>query len=398
MITKLNNTISNLKSLFIETFLNKTSKVSDVSDGSITNATAHGAAKLAQKTIKDVAIVEAQIFPDTASGEYLDRAAQLFGVSPRKGALQSSTYVRVRAEGAATYSAVDGSYFVNMNGIRFNILGDGVVLSIPAGGGYGYIPVVSDMTGSITNVAANTILTMSNPPLNHVECTNEYQAIGGRDEEDDEMFRRRIKNNNNVLSATTAQKLLQTMQEFNPNILKILNTGLNEEDSIHILVATQNGALLTPDELKTLTNQISPYLSLADLDLYGNSIGVDLANFGWYFVGSGANIDDGTGVDFRVSLDSTLDSEDIRQRIQISMTKYLDFRNWEPGDKIKWDDLLRIVKNTSGVIECPNTSFYPNTDETPNPYQLPRIGKFIMRDLGGKIMYTDQLTPVFYSN
>lgn len=62
MITKLNNTISNLKSLFIETFLNKTSKVSDVSDGSITNATAHGAAKLAQKTIKDVAIVEAQIF------------------------------------------------------------------------------------------------------------------------------------------------------------------------------------------------------------------------------------------------------------------------------------------------------------------------------------------------
>lgn len=80
------------------------------------------------------------------------------------------------------------------------------------------------------------------------------------------------------------------------------------------------------------------------------------------------------------------------------MTKYLDFRNWEPGDKIKWDDLLRIVKNTSGVIECPNTSFYPNTDETPNPYQLPRIGKFIMRDLGGRIMYTDQLTPVFYSN
>ena len=38
MITKVNNTISFLKNLWVETFLNKTDKVTDITDNSVLNA------------------------------------------------------------------------------------------------------------------------------------------------------------------------------------------------------------------------------------------------------------------------------------------------------------------------------------------------------------------------
>lgn len=62
MITKTANTIANLKNLWIEMFLNKTDRVSNIADGSVLNGVAYGTAKVAQKAIKDIAIVEAQIF------------------------------------------------------------------------------------------------------------------------------------------------------------------------------------------------------------------------------------------------------------------------------------------------------------------------------------------------
>lgn len=61
MITKTVNTIANLKNLWIEMFLNKTDRVSNIADGSVLNGVAYGTAKVAQKAIKDIAIVEAQI-------------------------------------------------------------------------------------------------------------------------------------------------------------------------------------------------------------------------------------------------------------------------------------------------------------------------------------------------
>lgn len=61
MITKTANTIANLKNLWIEMFLNKTDRVSNIADGSVLNGVAYGTAKVAQKAIKDIAIVEAQI-------------------------------------------------------------------------------------------------------------------------------------------------------------------------------------------------------------------------------------------------------------------------------------------------------------------------------------------------
>ena len=65
MITKI-ITLDELKQIFIEILLNKTDKISDVSNESVLNGIAFGCAKLSQRLLTNQAVVESHIFPDTA--------------------------------------------------------------------------------------------------------------------------------------------------------------------------------------------------------------------------------------------------------------------------------------------------------------------------------------------
>lgn len=387
MITKVNNTISFLKNLWIEVFLNKTDKVSDITDNSVLNAVAYASAKVAQKAIKDVAIVEAQIFPETAAGEYLDRAAALFGVTARYGALGSSTYIRVYAEPGTQYIAGE-NYFVSTDGVRFAIEN-----SVTIGeSGYGYVKVRSESLGAFTNVDANSIVNVNPIPQGHYECTNEYYAIGGRDSESDEMFRRRILNHQNVYASSTIEKLTQIFQNFDNRILKVMYIGIMEDSFIHIQLATQNGQELTFSELRTLLEKSAPYFGIGDMTVSGKLVGIKLENASWYEVGGES------GIDFRCEIEAGYDISTVRKNIQIGLTKYFDFRFWEPGQKIEWDDLLEIVKNTEGVRYVASEWFKPNLDELVPDFMLPRIKKFIMRDLNGNVMFDEEneFSPLFY--
>ena len=370
MITKVNNTISNLKNLWVEMFLNKTDKDSNIADGSVLNAMAFGTAKVAQKAIKDIAIVEAQIFPTSATGEYLDKAAALYGVSPRKQALGSSTYVRVSAEPGTQYEV--GTTFLAKNGIRFVVDKPYTVDN----SGYGYVSVRSTITGSATNVEANSIVQVSPRPLTHIECTNEYAAIGGRDYEDDVTFRNRIINYNNKLSEETMESWTQIFQD----------------GKTHIYLVTQNGSFFTDNELETLLQKATPYFGLTELNLQGEAVGVVLENAKWMFVGGN------NGVDFRVELSPDTDIATVRKNIQIAMTKYLDFRFWDAGKAVQWDDLLQVVKSSEGVKYVPDEYFFPYYDEEVPLNMLPRIKGFRMRDLEGNILYDSgsNLSNIFY--
>ena len=386
MITKTANTIANLKNLWIEMFLNKTDRVSNIADGSVLNGVAYGTAKVAQKAIKDIAIVEAQIFPKSATGDYLDKSAALFGVSPRKEALGSSTYVRVFAEPGTHYEV--GTKFISKNGVQFTVDQPFTVDK----SGYGYISVRSVITGSATNVEANSITEVSPRPLTHIECTNEYAAIGGRDYEDDETFRNRIINYNNKLSTDTMEGWTQIFQDLDPRILKVMNVGLGEDGKTHIYLVTQNGSFFTDDELEELLTKATPYFGLTELDLQGNTLGIVIENAKWMYVGGEE------GVDFRVELSPNAVIADVRKNIQIAMTKYLDFRFWEAGKKIEWDDLLEVVKTAEGVKYVPDEYFFPYFDEEVPLNMLPRIKGFRMRDLEGNILYDSgsSLSNIFY--
>ena len=379
MITKVSNTIANLKNLWIEMFLNKTDKVSNIADGSVLN-------KVAQKAIKDIAIVEAQIFPTSATGTYLDKSAALFGVSPRKQALGSSTYIRVYAEPGTLYEV--GTTFISKNGIRFIVDKPFTVDN----SGYGYVSVRSVITGSATNVEANSITQVSPRPLTHIECTNEYAAIGGRDYEDDETFRNRIINYNNRLSEETVESWTQIFQDLDDRILKVMNVGLGEDGKTHIYLVTQNGSFFTDDELEELLEKATPYFGLTELNLSGESVGIVLENAKWMYVGGEQ------GIDFRVELSPNTNIADARKNIQIAMTKYLDFRFWEAGKVVQWDDLLQVVKTAEGVKYVPDEYFFPYFDEEVPLNMLPRIKGFRMRDLEGNILYDSgsNLSNIFY--
>ena len=223
MITKPNLTIETLKNLWVELFLNKTDKVSDISDNSVLNATAFAGAKVAQKAIKDIAIVEAQLFPETAQGEYLDRAASLFGVPQRRGAIGSSTYVKIIAEEGTNY--ISGVHeFVNTNGILFE-LENNLTIGV---NGYGYAKVRSVGAGAKTNVEANSIINVAPVPGGHIAVTNEYHATGGIDAETDEVFRLRIKNNLNIFSIGTIEYFTQLLQQMDDRVLRVVNLGIDE--------------------------------------------------------------------------------------------------------------------------------------------------------------------------
>lgn len=386
MITKTSATITNLKNLFIEMFLDKTAKVSNVADGSVVNATAFGVAKVAQKAIKDIAIKEAQIFPDTATGAYLDKAAALYGVSPRKGALGSSTYIRVSANPGTVYDT--SVTFVNKNGIRFQV---DEALTVGESG-YGYVKVRSINAGYSTNVPPNSITNVSPQPQGHIECTNEYYAIGGRDSEDDETFRIRIKNNLNILSKNTIEYWTQTLSNIDDRVLKVMSAGLDEKGIYNLYVVSQNGIFFTEEELDTLLESAQGYFGISELNIEGKVVGIGIKNIDWFYVGSER------GLDFRVQLQPDYDVATVRQNIQINLTKYLDFRFWTPGKIVEWDDLLDIVKKTDGVKYVPDEYFFPYYDQQVPANQLPRIRGFVMRNQDGNILYDSDsnLSPLFY--
>lgn len=386
MITKTSATITNLKNLFIEMFLDKTAKVSNVADGSVVNATAFGVAKVAQKAMKDIAIKEAQIFPDTATGVYLDKAAALYGVSPRKGALGSSTYIRVFANPGTVYDT--SVTFVNKNGIRFQV---DEALTVGESG-YGYVKVRSINAGYSTNVPPNSITNVSPQPQGHIECTNEYYAIGGRDSEDDETFRIRIKNNLNILSKNTIEYWTQTLSNIDDRVLKVMSAGLDEKGIYNLYVVSQNGIFFTEEELDTLLESAQGYFGISELNIEGKVVGIGIKNIDWFYVGSER------GLDFRVQLQPDYDVSTVRQNIQVNLTKYLDFRFWTPGKIVEWDDLLDIVKKTDGVKYVPDEYFFPYYDQQVPANQLPRIRGFVMRDQDGNILYDSDsnLSPLFY--
>lgn len=388
MITKTSATITNLKNLFIEMFLDKTAKVSNVADGSVVNATAFGVAKVAQKAMKDIAIKEAQIFPDTATGVYLDKAAALYGVSPRKGALGSSTYIRVSANPGTVYDTF--VTFVNKNGIRFQV---DEALTVGESG-YGYVKVRSINAGYSTNVPPNSITNVSPQPQGHIECTNEYYAIGGRDSEDDETFRIRIKNNLNILSKNTIEYWTQTLSNIDDRVLKVMSAGLDEKGIYNLYVVSQNGIFFTEEELDTLLESAQGYFGISELNIEGKVVGIGIKNIDWFYVGSER------GLDFRVQLQPDYDVSTVRQNIQVNLTKYLDFRFWTPGKIVEWDDLLDIVKKTDGVKYVPDEYFFPYYDQQVPANQLPRIRGFVMRDQDGNILYDSDsnLSPLFYSS
>lgn len=379
------STSEELKQLFIEIFYGKTDRVNKINDDSIVSGVAYGVGKVSGKAEKDVVQAVSKLFPDYSSGSQLDQCAIDRSVSPRFVASQSSTYIRVVATPGTQYIA--GTHtFISLDGIQFDIEETKTVGDY----GFDYIKIRSIDSGLKNNVKPATINKINPVPSGHQYCINEYQAIGGRDAEDDVLFRQRIKDGGNILSRGTIAMIEQAFMFVNSNILRVNHQGWNSKGQLKLAIVTQNGINLNNNELNTLLTRGEKFFGLSELRKFGRkSYGIELINIEWQPF----------DISFRCELLPSFNPDQIRIDIQTKISKYIDFRYFNAGvDKIEWDNLLEIVKNTKGVKYVPDEFFFPKTDIVTNPNKLPRLRGFVMLNLNGGLINTIQntLNSVYY--
>lgn len=388
MITKIIS-IDTLKQIFVEILLNKTDKISDISNESVLNGIAYGCSKLAQRLLVNQGVVEGHLFPDTAYGDYLDNIAASRGIAPRFTSFGSTTYVRVQAAIGTTYSS--GTTFISSNGIQFVSTSNYIV----GRDGYGYIKVNSVQGGAASNVDALTINTISNPPVGHIACTNEYAATGGRDNESDDDFRIRIKASANQLARNTMAYLEQIFMKINSKVLRLHRGGVDKNGRICLIVVSINGQNFTTAEFDEILSQSEEFLSLNELSRQTVSgFPISLVNPNWYPI----------DIDFRCDIDPAYNQASVRRNMQIAVSKLFDYRYWNTNGKVEWENILYAIRNTDGVRYVSDAFFLPKSDINMTNYRLPRVRGFVVRDMDGGVLsdnysitsqfdYTDYFFP-----
>ena len=370
MITKIIS-IDTLKQMFVEILLNKTNKISDISNESVLNGLAYGCSKLAQRLLVNQGVVEGHLFPDTAYGDYLDDIAASRGIAPRFTSCGSTTYVRVQAAPGTVYP--EGCTFTSSNGIQFKSTEDYTV----GIDGYGFIKVNSTQGGSASNVDALTINTISSNVPGHIACTNDYAATGGMDNESDDDFRIRIKESVNQLARNTMSYLEQIFMKINQKVLRLHRGGVDEKGRIILIVVSVNGQDFTNDEFNEILSQSEEFLSLNEITRDTVSgFPITLVNTRWYPV----------DIDFRCDIDPAYDQAVVRRNMQLAVSKLFDYRYWGVNEKVEWENILYAIRNVDGVRYVSDAYFLPNSDINITNYRLPRVRGFVVRDLGGGVL------------
>lgn len=131
-----------------------------------------------------------QSFPQTASGDYLDRHAQLRGIS-RSVATCAAGKLRFGLSAAVggDLTVKSGTVCMTKDGVRFATTDDA---TLKAGELYIDVPAMALEPGRKGNVAANTVTIMAAMPVGIKACTNPEAFSGGEDEESDEGLRLRL--------------------------------------------------------------------------------------------------------------------------------------------------------------------------------------------------------------
>jgi hypothetical protein len=256
--------------------------------------------------------------------------------------------------------------------------------------GYAYTKVHSNSNGALTNVDPLTINKINNKPDGHISVTNEYRASGGRDQEPDNLFRQRIKDSANVLSRATLSYLEQIFMKINNRVLKLYKGGIDVDGKLNLYVVSVDGSDFTQLEFDEIISKSTEYLSLIELLNSTGDYTLKLNNVDWLPI----------DIQFRVDIDPSYNESSVRKQIQIQMSKLFDYRYWNYGDKVEWENLLYAAKSVEGVRYVPDANFYPNSDINVQKYRLPRIRGFIMRDLDGNIIEDNSgvMSDVYYPN
>jgi len=139
---------------------------------------------------EQAAFVLRQSFPQTAVGEYLDRHAEVRGVT-RRGAAPAEGTLRFSLSQASTRNVPIpmGTTCTDASGACFETTAAG---TIPAGALFCDVPARAVEPGSAGNVPAQSVRFMVLAPAGVADCANPEAFTGGSDAETDDSLRRRV--------------------------------------------------------------------------------------------------------------------------------------------------------------------------------------------------------------
>lgn len=131
-----------------------------------------------------------QVLPQTAEGEFLDRHAQLRGIT-RKEAAPATGVIRFTAGETADAARTIpvGTVCMTAGRVRFETTEEG---TIQPGELTADVPAQAAEAGSAGNVAAGSVVVMAVAPAGVAACTNPEPCTGGADRETDEGLRERV--------------------------------------------------------------------------------------------------------------------------------------------------------------------------------------------------------------
>lgn len=357
-------------------------RISKVADNSILNGLAYGVAKIAQKGQKDSALIESEIFPEYAYGEYLDRIVERSGIQRRRRNEKSSVYVRLIAKPNTVYLK-DECIFSSNTGYTF-VLDENAQIG---DSGIGYFQLKSVDTGNNTNVPAESITQVSNAPAGHIYCINEIAASGGVDIESDEQLLNRLVQNFSNFALDTISKIKGVAMQYLPIIKDIRKLGAKEGTPI-LGIVTVNGINLTEEQLQSLKIHLSKYISISDyvnttLDVSPNIILQNLVP---------------TYIDIDCRIDYVdIDQETLRRNITLALTKYLDYDKTLAKRQIDWEELFYVMRDVYGVSSLPEQYFSPGEDISISLNSYPRLRGLVLRSLQGDIISSSStVVPVYY--
>lgn len=373
-------TIEQLKQEFFFSLRNNCGdKITKITPLSVTNGFAFAISKIVQKLNKDAAMIEAKLFPETANSTVLDNIASREGVPGRRSSSGSSTVLLFFGALATVYPA--GTQVRSIGGVIFETLEE-LTLSFHR---FGFVLAESTTVGSSVNVSPNTVTELvAAPPAGHTSVTNPFRAIGGRDQESDYDFRNRLLQAENIISKNTEAFYEALVYNVTEDILRVHSRGLKTfDDTFELIVVKNNLADYDAGELAAIKNGILNSVPLSD---YGDTK-ISVANIDWTYI----------DMYIPIRLISGYNLEDVAVQMQAELATFIDLSRWRFGEKVEWDDLLEVCKNTEGVQEIYDRDFLPRVDKTVGEHSLPRIRQFTIKDIPSDTTFGNVFTPAFWN-
>lgn len=205
-----------------------------------------------------------QGFPQTATGAYLDKHAQLRSITRKKAARAGGELTFSLSEAASKSITIPAGTICSAAGKPFIQFATDKRAVISAGRLSVSVPATALRTGQEHNVEAGSVTDMVNPPDYVFSVTNDKAFTGGWNDESDEAFRERIlssySNTKNAVSAEGVREILLSLDEITDACV-----FSNSSSSANVCLKTRNGRLSS--SLKAKVSDLLGFLSFCSVEI-----------------------------------------------------------------------------------------------------------------------------------